>query len=95
MSKATGKVAACRVLRRGTELGVTGMLPPTLPAGLERHEGQEQMDGFGGEQGGREVGRERKQSKGNKIRTALQAVYSLTPAQDKSPSSIRLDLAAL
>lgn len=59
------------VPRRGTEQGVTGMLPPTLPARLETSEGQEQMHGFGGGLGGREVRRERKQSKGNKIRTAL------------------------
>lgn len=48
------------------------MLPPTLPARLDRSEGQEQMDGFGGGQGGKEVRGERKQSKGDKIRTALQ-----------------------
>lgn len=72
VSEATGRVAECRVPRRGTKQGVTGMLPPTLPARLETSEGQEQMDGFGGGQGGGEVRRERKQSKGNKIRTALQ-----------------------
>lgn len=52
------------VLRRGTEQGGRGVLPPMLPARLERSEGQEQMDGFGGGQGRREVGRDRRQKQG-------------------------------
>lgn len=54
------------MLKRGTEQRVTGMLPTVLPECLERSEGQEQMYGFAGH-GGKEVKRERKQNKGNKI----------------------------
>ncbi|KAM8807957.1 potassium channel subfamily K member 10 [Eudromia elegans] len=63
------------------------MPPPTLPAARQGSEGQEQMDGFGGGQGGREVRGERKQSKGNKIRTALQQCTSLLQPKTNLPQA--------
>lgn len=72
VSEAMESADEYRALRRGAEQQDAGMLPPMLPARLERSEGQEQMGGFGGGQGGKEVRTERKQSRGNKIQTALQ-----------------------
>uniref|UniRef100_A0A493U3A2 Potassium two pore domain channel subfamily K member 10 n=3 Tax=Anas TaxID=8835 RepID=A0A493U3A2_ANAPP len=72
VSEAMESADEYRAPRRGAEQQDAGMLPPTLPARLESSEGQEQMGGFGGGQGGKEVRTERKQSRGNKIRTALQ-----------------------
>lgn len=58
------------------------MLPPTLSARLEKSEGQEQMDGFRGEQGGREVRRERESK-------ARETKFKLPSSSVQSHSSTR------